>query len=193
MLEINRYIKDAHSTSKKDSVSLELAGKIILTLLAIWMGLILIFKDPPWIFLDNVNLIIHEAGHFVFSGFGELFQYLGGTILQLLIPFLFAVYFLIKRNLFAFSFILFWIGDNFVNIAFYIKDAQARQLHLVGGGDHDWFYILSRLGVLEQSVGIGRIVNTLGILIIFIGLFFMIISLIHRIFSNPSSEIGISS
>jgi len=36
--------------------------------------------------IDNANLIIHEAGHFFFSFFGEFIHAAGGTLMQILFP-----------------------------------------------------------------------------------------------------------
>jgi len=50
---------------------------------------------------------------------------------------------------------------------FYIKDARARRLPLLGGGDviHDWSYILCRLNFLEQDQVIGNSVYALGLVL----------------------------
>src|SRR5438876_2134218 len=39
-----------------------------------------------FLFLDFVNLIIHEGGHFFFSWFGNTIVILGGTLGELLVP-----------------------------------------------------------------------------------------------------------
>ncbi|HYW09618.1 MAG TPA: hypothetical protein VE913_21830, partial [Longimicrobium sp.] len=36
--------------------------------------------------LDSVDLPIHETGHLVFAPFGEFMGFLGGTLLQLILP-----------------------------------------------------------------------------------------------------------
>lgn len=47
--------------------------------------------------LKNVNIIFHEAGHTLFALFGDFLFTLGGSFLQILIPFAFAIYFFIRR------------------------------------------------------------------------------------------------
>src|SRR5215467_3939306 len=42
------------------------------------------------LFLDMVNLVIHEGGHNLFGWFGATLGLWGGTLLQLLVPFLLA-------------------------------------------------------------------------------------------------------
>jgi|GEM_PF-6948496 len=40
-----------------------------------------------WIpLLDSLNLVFHEAGHPLFSPFGETLHILGGTFMQLIVP-----------------------------------------------------------------------------------------------------------
>ena len=54
--------------------------------------------SSTWCFLDYVNLAFHEAGHLLFSPFGSTLGYLGGTILQLLVPMGLVAYFLYRRH-----------------------------------------------------------------------------------------------
>jgi len=121
--------------------------------------------------IDNVDLIAHEAGHMLFSWFGEFLQVMGGTIGQLFVPIAFTVYFFLRREFFSSSVTLFWTGQNLFNISVYIRDAQAMALPLVsiGGGEdtiHDWNYLLSRFGLLRWDRQIGGLVYGLGLLIV---------------------------
>jgi hypothetical protein len=95
--------------------------------------------------LDRVNLVAHEAGHLLFSYFGQFIMVLGGTIGQLLVPIAFTVYFYMSKEFYSSAVTLFWAGQNFFGISLYVKDARAMALPLVsvGGGDdtiHDWNY-----------------------------------------------------
>lgn len=72
-----------------------------------------------------VNLPFHEAGHIFFRPFGRLMTSLGGSLMQVLMPLICLVVFLIKtRDPFAGSFALWWTGQNFIDLAPYI-DAPA--------------------------------------------------------------------
>ena len=122
-------------------------------------------------FLDRVDLVIHEAGHLLFSWFGESVQVLGGTLGQLFVPAAFTVYFFFRKEYFSSAVTLFWVGQNFFNISVYIKDAQAMALPLVsvGGGQdtiHDWNYLLTAVGLLRWDHVIGNIVYFLGVLVV---------------------------
>ena len=126
--------------------------------------------DPGAAMLDRVNLVAHEAGHLLFSWFGERIQVLGGTLGQLFVPSAFAVYFYFRREFFSSAVSLFWAGQNFFGISVYIKDARAMDLPLVsvGGGEdtiHDWNYMLSKLGLLRWDHALGNLAFWTGIVI----------------------------
>jgi hypothetical protein len=121
-------------------------------------------------FLDRVDLVSHEAGHLLFSWFGEFLTVIGGTIGQLFVPAAFTAYFFLRRELTSATVTLFWAGQNFLNISVYVKDAQAMALPLVsiGGGEdaiHDWNYLLSAFGLLRYDQTIGSLVHALGLLV----------------------------
>ena len=126
---------------------------------------VIILIDPGFALIDNVNLPIHETGHLVFSPFGELITALGGTLFQLIVPALFIGYFLKQRDQFAASVALWWVAENLWNIAVYVADAQEQALPLVGGGEHDWAFILAELDVLQQGARIAAMLRVAGTLL----------------------------
>ncbi|PJE51001.1 MAG: hypothetical protein COV29_01840 [Candidatus Yanofskybacteria bacterium CG10_big_fil_rev_8_21_14_0_10_36_16] len=73
-----------------------------------------------WHFFDGVDLIIHEAGHFVFLPFGEFIYIAGGTLLQLLMPALFVFYFFKKDQFYSASLVTMWLGQSFINVSVYV-------------------------------------------------------------------------
>lgn len=122
---------------------------------------------PGFLFIDFVNLIIHEGGHFFFSWFGYTITILGGTLGELLVPFLCALYFFFHRETTGFAFSAFWFFENFLYIGTYMADARAQALPLVGSGDHDWDILFGQWGLLVQDEKIGgttRILGWLGML-----------------------------
>ncbi len=115
-------------------------------------------------FLHLVNLPFHEAGHVIFSPFGRLIQVMGGTLWQLLIPAIVGVSFFLRRDYFATSVGLWWLGESMVDVAPYADDARAGQLPLLGGVTgsevedyHDWEVILGKLGILSWDHTVARI------------------------------------
>ena len=116
--------------------------------------------------LDGVDLAIHETGHLVFGPFGEFIGFAGGTLFQLLMPTFFLIYFLRRRDQYAASVALWWVGQNCGHIAVYVADARAQELPLVGGGEHDWAYLLGRMGLLAQDQHIARDITSVGYLLV---------------------------
>jgi hypothetical protein len=127
--------------------------------------------------LHLVNLPFHEAGHIFFRLFGRWMTSLGGTLGQLLIPIICLLTFLIKyKNPFGASVALWWLGENFMDIAPYINDARNQELMLLGGitgreadyGYHDWEFILTEIGLLRYDHTLAHIAYSLGIVLMLI-------------------------
>lgn len=121
-----------------------------------------------WYFIDNINLIFHEAGHIIFSVLGNFIGLLGGTLMQILIPIVFSIYFFKNKQYFSFSLLLFWVSQNFFNIYIYAKDAIVMELPLLGGDNvyHDWNSLLSRLGILEHTDKVAQTLYFIGIIVL---------------------------
>lgn len=123
-----------------------------------WMAWILVhYWDAPWYstIFRGIDLAFHEMGHIIWAPLGEFMGFAGGTLNQLLIPLAAALLFLRQRDWFAISFAVSWLGINCFEIAEYAGDALTRQLPLVsptsGEPEHDWTYMLSRLGILYHT------------------------------------------
>jgi hypothetical protein len=124
-------------------------------------------SQSGYLLIDNANLITHESGHLLFGWFGPTLGLWGGTLMQLLVPFLLAMWFFGQRERTGFAFCFFFFFENFLNIARYMADARAMQLPLVsvGGGDieaGDWTLILERMGLLNYDTRIAAVVRILG-------------------------------
>ena len=85
--------------------------------------------------------------------------------MQLIVPAAFGGYFLYRRDRYAATVVLWWLAQNLWNISVYIRDARAQELPLVGGGEHDWAYILDALNLLDKDLSIGRAVHLLGVVL----------------------------
>lgn len=126
--------------------------------------------------LDGANLIFHEAGHVLFSPFGDFLQYLGGSLMQVLIPAICAVYFWLHQQRASSAVTLFWAGESATNVAIYVADARRMELPLIGG-DHDWNYLLDALNLLNQAESLGRFVFIVGVLTILLSLALLVTDL----------------
>ncbi|MNC88842.1 hypothetical protein D3C83_47060 [compost metagenome] len=77
---------------------------------------------------------------------------LGGTFAQLLVPLLCGGHFLREGKRFEPWICLFWLGESLMYTAFYMADAVAMALPLVGGGEiHDWNWLLQKWGLLRHT------------------------------------------
>ena len=119
-----------------------------------------------WDLLDDVNLAVHEAGHVFLGPLGDHMAVLGGSLFQVLVPLAFVIYFLVRRDKFAGSVVMAWLGASLGNVALYIGDARAQELPLLGGENviHDWWYLLIEWDLLPQDLVIARWVRMAGAL-----------------------------
>jgi hypothetical protein len=120
------------------------------------------FDRSGFLFIDYVNLIIHEGGHFFFSWFGYTITILGGTLAELIVPLLCALYFFRIRDSAAVAFSGFGFFENFLYSGTYMADARTQALELVGSGEHDWEILFGQWGLLLQDQRIGGTMRVLG-------------------------------
>ncbi len=123
--------------------------------------------DGPFLWLHYPDLAIHETGHLLFMPFGTFLHILGGSLTQILFPAVFTAYFFWSGQRFSSALALFWTGQNFMDVAVYIADAQARNLPLtVDDPDaHDWWNLLGMMGLLEHDQAIAAVVHGIGVLL----------------------------
>lgn len=122
-------------------------------------------------FTHLINLPIHEAGHVFFRILGEFMGVAGGSLFQIIVPIIFFGYFVYYKKLFSASIVLFWVGNNFLDVYVYASDAVVMQLPLLSGltgsegGFHDWNYLLSETNLLDKTYLIAKIIRFVGTLI----------------------------
>jgi hypothetical protein len=129
------------------------------------------------IFMHRVDLMFHEAGHLLWSPFGEFMTVFGGTLNQCLVPIVCAIAFYRgSRDLFAVSVMGWWLGENLQDVGMYINDARDLQLQLLGGGTgaeiegHDWEHLLTMMHAITLDHRIGHVVQTAGAVLMIAGL-----------------------
>jgi hypothetical protein len=119
-------------------------------------------------FIHNILLPIHEAGHVLFTPLGSFMRILGGSLFQLLLPCGICVAFIwVNKDNFGAAIAMWWGSASLLDLAPYIYDALHPRLILLGGhtgedGPHDWSYLLSALGQLQNAQRWGTFVHTLG-------------------------------
>lgn len=136
--------------------------RLLLTAALALYGIPCLLRPEQSGFLDAIDLAIHETGHLVFAPFGEFMGFLGGTLFQLALPAAFVVYFWQRSDRHAAMAALWWVAQNCWNVSVYVADARAQALPLVGGGEHDWAYLLGRLGWLAYDDAIALDIRLLG-------------------------------
>jgi len=154
------------------------AGRaLLLVLLLRWTWLFLVWPMREDVvgssFLHLISIPFHEAGHFIFAPLGEFMTSLGGSLNQVLIPIVCLVAFLREAhfNPFAAAVMLWWTGENLLDVAIYMNDARALQLTLLGGHTgmevegHDWEHILQLAGSLHRDHQIAWTTHVAGALL----------------------------
>ena len=163
---------------KKVDIEVWVGSAIIYVVFFIW-GWSFILSGTSWqpimnSFMHNINLPFHEFGHVLFIPFGRFMTILGGSLFQLLVPFIICCVFLIgKRDIFAASIALWWFGQNFIDLSPYIADATYRGLPLIAGmgeSSHDWGNLLTMLDMLEYDYRIANISFYIGSLIMMVSM-----------------------
>jgi hypothetical protein len=62
-----------------------------------------------------------------------------------------------------------WAGSSAQQVAVYVADAPYQRLPLIGG-EHDWAFILGRLGLLDRAEGVATAVRGLGLILVLAGM-----------------------
>lgn len=155
-----------------------------------WLTLAALLPYSAWLifaydyhFIDHVNLAFHEAGHIFFTPLGETMHFLGGTIGQLFFPAAVAFHFWRQGKRFEAGIGAVWFSESMMYAAWYMNDAQARVLPLVGGGVHDWYFLFSRWGILHRAESIASFVHFLASMLLLATLVYLYLQV-----SSQSSE-----
>ena len=113
-------------------------GVIALTLFFVYL-FFLLFREPLYqlyppsnashsfllSMVSRVNLVFHEGGHWIFGIFGNrTLAILGGSLNQVLVPFIVTAAFWYRRDTSGFAFGAVWLFINFLGVAIYMADAR---------------------------------------------------------------------
>jgi hypothetical protein len=112
---------------------------------------------------------MHELGHLLAGFMPRMFMFLAGSVMQVAVPLGLAAYFLLRRKDWASAgFCLAWAGTSARDVAVYVADAPVQALPLIGGGTHDWAYLLGPQGFdcIDRAGAIARSVEVLGLLMV---------------------------
>ena len=160
-----------------------LAGIAWLTVYLLFL-LYAVLDRTGFLFVDYVNLMIHEGGHFFFSWFGDTIRILGGTLGELIVPLLCVAAFWWRREPAGVAFCSFWFFENFLYIGTYMSDARTSALPLVGGDESDWTILFTQWNVLVRDQQIGQTMREAG----YLGMLATLAWLAYRAFRTPSPK-----
>jgi hypothetical protein len=157
-----------------DSMTAARAGRaVLLIVLARWTWIFLVWpmrEDTIGAsFLHVVSLPFHEAGHVIFSPFGDLMMSFGGSLTQVLVPIICWIAFATTSpNPFGAAVMCWWAGQNLLDVAVYVNDARSLTLTLLGGytgaevEGHDWERILQLTGLTMHDHQIAWTAHAIG-------------------------------
>lgn len=111
----------------------------------------------------------HEIGHYLCWPFGWVLNVAGGSIWQVLLYVLLALYTFTFRRQVWLS-LVFWMiaGHSLINLSVYIGDAAERDLPLILGMDksrHDWWNLLGHYNALQHDDLIAALVRDAGVVV----------------------------
>jgi len=130
--------------------------------------------------LSSVDLGFHELGHLLTSWAPPMVQALAGSLTQLAVPLLLALYFgFVRRESYATALMLAWLGTSAHGVGAYIADAPYQALPLFANGAHDWAYILGNSGRLGLALPLSQVVYALGLLVLATGAIVATVSLLR--------------
>ncbi len=126
----------------------------VMTLYLVYAG-VRHLADPMYrSWFAGITLVFHEMGHIVFSPFGRTMTILGGSVMQLLVPTVAALYLLlVQRDWFGLAVGQAWLAFSGWDLATYVSDANKENLPLVSLGgvpEHDWSTLLTQWHLLNS-------------------------------------------
>ena len=131
-------------------------------------------RDPEYqtFLFGGVTFGIHELGHLLFAPFGEFLSFAGGSIAQVLAPIAAGAVLLLwrrdgepQRDWFGATIATSWLSFSLFNLATYVGDARDQYLELLGLSEepqHDWNYLLGKLGLLEADHALAFLVRAVA-------------------------------
>lgn len=141
----------------------------ILLAYLLYLGVRHILEPTYRSWFAGITLAFHEMGHLVFAALGDTMQLLGGSVLQVLVPLVAALYLLFRQgDYFGLAVGGVWLASSLWELALYIWDAAREELPLVGFSDdpqHDWGTLLTRWQLLNSCDSIAFAVRALALLI----------------------------
>ena len=141
--------------------------------------------------LDWFDLAVHEAGHLIAGVLPRLAMFLAGSVAQVAFPLAMAAYFWARtRDAASTGFCLVWAGASAWDVSVYAGDAVSQSLPLVGGGEHDWAYILGPNGfdALHMTAAVAGFIEFSGAVMAVLGIGIALRSAVAGLSPAPTGE-----
>jgi hypothetical protein len=140
-------------------------------------GWIAFVRDTRVPLLSLVDLGFHELGHLIMYGIpiNDVLTAAMGSINQCAVPCGLAAYFWFwRRDGVGACTCLAWAATNFQDASVYIADAPYQRLELLGGGMHDWAFVLGpdHLNQLQNAHTIAATVRGVGLVCLCVAVLF---------------------
>lgn len=120
--------------------------------------------------LRLVDLGVHELGHLLTYVFPDMITAVAGSAFQILVPVgLALVFWFGVSDRMAAGLCLAWAGSSAQHVEVYVADAPHQRLPLIGG-EHDWAFILGRMGLLDRAEGVATVVRGLALVLLLAGM-----------------------
>lgn len=151
------------------------------------------FFKPLFFVIDTIDLLIHEGGHTIFGFFGWRFlTILGGSLMTWIIPFSVFLSAWYKRQRIIAQISLFFLSHSWFSAAAYCADAYWRDLPLIGNlpkSAHDYYNMLTDLGLLEQYRTVAWIMYSVAFLIFLLSILWPLFEIKERELIDLSKEL----
>ena len=148
------------------------------------IGWVAFGMGKPVTALDLFDLGMHELGHLLTALMPQVVMFLAGSLFQVAVPLALAAYFMFRRREWASAgFCLAWAGTSARDVAVYVADAPVQELPLIGGGTHDWGWLLGpeSCDCLGRAGAIARGIDVAGLLMVVGGVAVALWPLVSRL------------
>ena len=146
------------------------AANVVAAIACATAGVWVLMGGQSVFLLSYVDLGFHELGHLVFSWVPGLFPALAGSIVQVAVPVGLALYFVVRKESYGTGLMLAWAATSAAHVSIYAADAPFQAMTLLGGGTHDWAWVLGSVGHIEWAAPLASGIRWSGVALAAIGL-----------------------
>lgn len=136
------------------------------------LGLLSFGGDDRVPLLAWIDLGIHESGHLATFWLPDIATAMAGSVAQVAVPLALGAYFAVRRrDPVGAALCLAWAGTSANASSVYVADAPTEALPLVGGGVHDWAFVLGPEGfdAIMQAGAVASAVRGTGLVLVIAG------------------------